>query len=203
MRHRHATTRAMRLVASLALLLGAGLGLAGCPIESNQPLGPADQAKEDAALYGVWYAIENDSPAWFHIYRPSDANPGAIEVMIVSQDADGVGDSERYSGHLSEVGGLRFVNVRGPVAGDAPSGPYYLVNYRFAADGALELRLLREATAEAAIAADRLAGERTADGKPTDHVTDTPERIRAYIAATDPSLLFDDPIRLEPVRAKP
>jgi hypothetical protein len=203
MRRPPASIRPLRLAASLALLIGAGLGLAGCPVESDQPLGPADQAKEDSALYGVWYANENDSPAWFHIYRPNAADPGVIEVMIVSQDANGVGDSERYSGHLSEVDGLRFVNIRGPVTGDAPSGPYYLVNYRVAADGALELRLLREATAEAAIAADRLAGERTADGKPTDHVTDTPERIRAYVAATDPSLLFDDPIRLEPVRAKP
>jgi hypothetical protein len=191
------------LAACLAFLAAAGFGLAGCPIESDQPLGTADQAKEDPALYGVWFAEENDEPAWFHIYRPTEAAAGLIEVLIVSQGADGVGDVERYRGHLSEVNGLHFANVQGPITGDAASGTYYLVNYRVAADGALELRLLKEATFEAAIAANQLAGERTAEGKPTDHVTDTPERLRAFIAATDPTALFEDPMRLEPIRPKP
>ena len=203
MRPRPSTIRCLRLAACLAFLVATGLALAGCPVESDQPLSPADQAKEDPALYGLWYAKENDEPAWFHVYRPTEAAAGTIEVLIVSQGADGVGDAERYRGHLSDLDGLHFANVQGPLTGDAAGGSYYLVNYRIAADGALELRLLKEATVEAAIAADRLAGERTAEGKPTDHVTDTPERLRAFVAATDPTSLFEDPIRLEPVRAKP
>lgn len=193
----------LRLAVCLSFLATTGFALAGCPVESDQPLAPADQAQEDPALYGLWYARENDEPAWFHIYRPTDAAAGTIEVLIVSQGADGVGDAERYRGHLSALDGRQFANVQGPVTGDVASGSYYLVNYRIAADGTLELRMLKETTFEAAIAADRLAGERTADGKPTDHVTDTPERLRAFIAATDPTLLFEDPIRLEPIRAKP
>jgi len=203
MQPRPPTIRRLRLAACLAFLVATGFALAGCPVESDQPLGPTGQAKEDPALYGVWYATNNDSPAWFHIYRPTEAAAGTIEVVIVSQDADGGGDTEFYRGHLSDLDGLHFANVQGPVTGDAASGSYYLVNYRIAADGALELRLLKEATVEAAIAADRLTGERTAEGKPTDHVTDTPEQLRAFIAATDQTSLFEDPIRLEPIRAKP
>lgn len=203
MQARPTAARSLRLAASLALLIGIAPALGGCPVVSDQPLAPADQAKEDAALYGLWHARDNEDSAWFHIYRPTEAAAGVIEVIIVSEDDDGAGDMERYRGHLSEVDGLRFANVQGPVTGDAPDGPYYLVNYRIAGDGGLELRLLEEATVEAAIAADRLAGERTAEGAPTDHMTDTPERLRAFIASADRTALFEDPIRLEPVRAKP
>lgn len=197
--------RRLRPALGLAFLVAAGLALAGCPVESDQPLAPADQATEDPALYGVWYAEneESEEPAWFHIYRPTEAPAGTIEVLIVSQGADGVGDAERYQGHLTELYGRRFASIRGPVAGEAASGPYYLVNYRIGGDGALEIRLLKEATVEAAIAANRLAGERTAEGAATDHLTDTSERIRAFIAETDEADLFEDPLRLEPVRAKP
>jgi hypothetical protein len=195
--------RSASRLAAVVLLVVSGFGLAGCPIESDEPLGPAEQAAEDPAIYGLWFAKENDAPAWFHIYRPKGAAPGAVEVTIVSLESDGVGESERYLGHLTRVGELDFANMRGPLQGDAATGPYYLVNYRLAADGTLELRLLKEATVEAAIAAKTLAGETTADGKPTDHVTDNADRLRAFVAATDPALLFEAPIRLLPIKAQP
>jgi hypothetical protein len=195
--------RSASRLAAVVLLVVSGFGLAGCPIESDEPLGPAEQAAEDPAIYGLWFAKENDAPAWFHIYRPKGAAPGAVEVTIVSLESDGVGESERYLGHLTRVGEFDFANMRGPLEGDAATGPYYLVNYRLAADGTLELRLLKEATVEAAIAAKTLAGETTADGKPTDHVTDNADRLRAFVAATDPALLFEAPIRLLPIKAQP
>jgi hypothetical protein len=195
--------RPLGRLAGLVLLLAAGLGLAGCPIESDEPLGPSAEANEDPAIYGLWFAKENDAPAWFHIYRPKGAAPGAVEVVLVSLESDGAGEAERYVGHLTRLGELDFANVRGPLEGDAATGPYYLVNYRIAADGTLELRLLKEATVEAAIAAKTLAGETTDDGKPTDHVTDSAEGLRAFVAATDPALLFEAPIRLLPIKAQP
>ena len=191
-----------RRFAGLALLLATACGLAGCPVESDAPVAPVEEATEDPSIYGLWFSDENDASTWFHIYRLTDAQPGTIEVTIVTHETDGSGESDRYAGHLSRLGELAFANVQGPFAGGAPGGPYYLVNYRIAADGALELRMLKGATVQAAFAAKTLTGG-TAEGKPDEYITDSSERVRAFIAATDPSELFEAPLRLVPVKAQP
>jgi len=184
------------------LAIAAGLGLAGCPVESDAPLGPVEEAVEDPAIYGLWFSNENDASTWFHIYRATDAPAGTVEVTMVSTEADNSGEMERYSGHLTRLGDLFFGNVQGPLGGGAPSGPYYIVNYRIAADGALEMRLLKGSAVQAAFAAKTLTGG-TAEGKPDEYITDSSERIRAFIAASDPAQLFEAPIRLTPVKAGP
>lgn len=191
-----------RRFAGLALLLAAAWGLAGCPVESDAPVAPVEEATEDPSVFGLWFSDENDASIWFHIYRLADAPPGTIEVTIVTQEADGSGESERYAGHLTRLGELAFANVQGPLGGGAPSGPYYLVNYRIAADGALELRMLKGSTVQAAIAAKALTGG-AAEGKPDEYIADSSERVRAFIAATDPAELFEAPLRLVPVKAQP
>lgn len=181
--------------------LVAGLGLAGCPIESDRPLEPV--GVDDPRLQGTWLAVTEDGRAFFHIFRASEAPAGSIELALVAFEADGTGENSRYAGHLSEVNGERFASMQGPFPGATPEGPYTLVNYRFAADGALELRLLSEAAVHDAIAAGRLAAEPDSDGTPGDRITDSPARIRAFLATADPATLYEKPLRLTPVGPQP
>jgi hypothetical protein len=128
--------------------------------------------------------------------------PGAVEVIAIGFEQDKSGSVDHYCGHLSRIETRRFINLVGPVqdCSKIAGEPYFFVAYDRSPDGVLTVNLMREEPVKKAIASGKLAGEKDADGNPTDHITAESDAVRAFILA-DTGDLWDRTLTLRRVEA--
>lgn len=143
-----------------AAVCGLLLLLAGCLPDSVNPLSPADQATPAPELLGLWRSEAEDASLYLHAFLGED---GRLDVVLVSHEADGSGDSEWYAGHVTEIRGddgegRRFLNLQPATPASEGAEPYVIIGYELDGDR-LAASFLSPEILAAAIAAGRLAGE--------------------------------------------
>jgi hypothetical protein len=103
-----------------ATLILAILPLAGCPLVSDQPLSEPAAAKADEALSGSWISLDPDSAE----SRRLSLLPFDEHEMVGFAPGDEAGAIDAFRAFTTEIGGVRFLNVRELGAG--LSGWYFL-----------------------------------------------------------------------------
>ena len=150
--------------------------LAACaPPEFLNPLTPAAGAKIDAALLGSWLEAKSESkPMRLEI----TAREGGVMSFLLPKK--GKEQSLRFEGHVSVLGATRVLNLKA-VEGELAGESLLLVRYELAADGTLRFWVMRDAEFRRAVKDGSLKG-RTSGGSPsTVIVSDTPEKVRAFV----------------------
>ena len=150
----------------IALLLAT---LAGCKVDSIQPLSAADNAKPDTALYGVWRYREKDEVTYLHIgpafsLDPAVAANGAgrpMRIVLVDHKASGLSD-EAYTAHASRLGARRYLNVL-QLEDGKPAG-YLFVQYARVDADTLRFASVDGKALRAAIANGEIAGRVEGEG---------------------------------------
>lgn len=175
-----------------AAACGLMLLLAGCLPDSVNPLSPADQAVEAPELLGLWRMTADDATLYVHGFLGED---GRLELVTVSHEADGSGDSQWYAGHVTEIEGSdgqqrRFINLLPAETTPEASEPYVLIGYDLRGD-TLTVKFLSPEILAAAIAAGQLAGEVTEGSFGLDvRLTGPGAEIAEFLGAAAEATLF-------------
>ena len=121
----------------IATLLAA-FTLCGCPFESDKPMGGLEKASIDSRLLGTW-VCRNLAEAEPETGRIQIFQFNEREYYVEIDEGKGLDDRLRaYARPLA--GDASVLNVQ-RVAGESPR-PYYVVSYRFEANGDLRFRIL-------------------------------------------------------------
>ncbi len=171
-----------------AAACGLMLLLAGCLPDSVNPLSPADQATPAPELLGLWRGEAEDASLYLHAFLGED---GRLDVVMISHESDGSGDSEWYAGHVTEIRGNdgqghRFINLQPANPATEGAEPYVVIGYELHGDR-LAASFLSPEILAAAIAAGQLAGEVSEGSFGLDvRLTGPGREIAEFLAAADP-----------------
>ncbi len=141
--------------------------LAGCKVDSVNPISSFDRAQPDTAIYGVWRYQAGDDLSYIHIgpeFSLTDAGkPGSrrTRIVIVDHKANGLTD-EAYVAYTSWVGKQRYLNVV-QTEGDKTVG-YLFVRYSLVDRNTLRFATMDEEALAAAIRAGRIKGATRGEG---------------------------------------
>jgi hypothetical protein len=189
-----------------AALVAAALLLTGCLPESKNPLSLPSVSFIDARLEGV-YAQRNkdardDAGYWHFHYRGargkanSSAHPTPwLEILSVEPAKDGGLKTNRYEALATRIAGRDYFSFVGLPDDGAKmkSLPYSFARYEVNWRGDLRVWIASDKAFAAAIKAGQLRGtvihSKFGD---TVKITDTTARLAAFIAASDPKVLFSD-----------
>jgi len=183
----------------------------GCIPESEQPITPLATAQQDAQLYGVWRADEEDCVRYLHVGAEVDkaASPDAAEPepglmrfwFVTHRKGEGRFAIERplsmrfFVSHAREN---HFANAMLPFEegqDDKVRGPrkYYFIRYKVEGDQLLVWGINFQATA-AAIENGELGGTVTRDKDELKSVqlTDSSEHLAVYLSGGGADMLFPD-----------
>ena len=166
------------------LLLAASLALlTGCLPTSVHPLGSVENAPNEERLTGTWYGKSGADQVFLHFVKGT-----GTEIQIVEVDHEQKGDAHTtlYHAYPTVIGGNHYLNVR-----EGNQEAYYFVRYQLT-NGVLTLSLMGETAASKAISSGKLKGKITGDAQNRDvKITDSTERLAAFVGKTDPDQLFD------------
>jgi hypothetical protein len=197
--HRSQYTRLVVALFSLSALL-----LSGCLPESKYPLSTPANSVIDTRLEGVYAQPETKGRGvagyWHFHYRetrpyasaPSRATPW-LEVLTVEHSNNGGLNTHRYEALTTHLGGKDYLSFI-----DLPDKPakhiellYSFARYEVNWRGDLRVWIANNDAFAAAIKAGRIRGK-VVHSKYLDSVeiTDTTEHLAAFIAASDPKVLF-------------
>ncbi len=172
-----------RVVATALLLLACC-----APPEFTQPLTPARDAKPVPALLGSWVEAKPSSTKKPVMTLEIAQVSGAVMSFLLP--GRGGEEAMRFEGHVSVLGQTRILNLQG-VAGELAGPSYLFVRYELAADGTLQLWVMRDPAFRQAVKSGALAG-RTSGGSPSSViVTDSPENVRRFVAQQKPDELWE------------
>ena len=179
--------------------------MAGCKVDSVNPISPIDRAQPDTAIYGVWRYKAGDELSYIHIgpeFALADAaTPGSrrTRIVIVDHKRNGLTD-EAYVAYTSRVGKQRYLNV--VQADGARTVGYLFVQYTLVDRNTLRFATVDEDALEAAIRAGRIKGTMRGEGPSSQTVitADSPE-IEGFLA-TDGGRLFALPFVVRRVQAR-
>ena len=190
---------------SVAPLLLLTAVLAGCKVDSVNPISSFESARPDAAIYGVWRYKDKDELSYLHIgpeFSLTDAaSPGnrRTRIVVVDHKRNGLTD-EAYVAYTSRVGKQRYLNV--VQADGARTVGYLFVQYTLVDRNTLRFATVDEDALEAAIRAGRIKGTMRGEGPSSQTVitADSPE-IEGFLA-TDGGRLFASPFVVRRVQAR-
>jgi len=149
----------MPFVALLVLVIA----LAGCKVDSLNPISAAADAHPDAALYGAWLHREKGELTYVHIGPEFSLNAGGAaenadrrtRIVLIDHKASGLSD-EAYVAHVSRIGKRRFLNVL-QLEDGKPAG-FIFVRYALVGRNTLRFWMLDEEALKTAIRAGRIKG---------------------------------------------
>ena len=190
---------------SVAPLLLLTAVLAGCKVDSVNPISSFESARPDTAIYGVWRYKDKDELSYLHIgpeFSLTDAaSPGnrRTRIVVVDHKRNGLTD-EAYVAYTSWVGKQRYLNV--VQADGARTVGYLFVQYTLVDRNTLRFATVDEDALEAAIRAGRIKGTMRGEGPSSQTVitADSPE-IEGFLA-TDGGRLFALPFVVRRVQAR-
>ena len=150
-------------------LLFLVVGLAGCKVDSINPISAGDDARPDTALYGVWLHKEKGELTYVHIGPEFSLGAGSAaakanrrtRIVLIEHKTNGLTD-EAYVAHGSRIGKRRYLNVL-QVEDGKPAG-YIFVQYALIDGNTLRFSMLDEEALKAAIRAGRIKGTTRGQG---------------------------------------
>lgn len=150
---------------SIAILLLL-TGLAGCKVDSINPISAPDGALPDAALNGVWRFKAKGELTYVHIgpeFSLVDAATATkrTRFVIVDHKSNGVTD-EAYVAHPSRVGKQRYLNV--VQIEDGRTAGFILVHYTLIDNDTIRFSTMSEEALKSAIGAGRIKGTIRGEG---------------------------------------
>lgn len=166
-----ARVRAFTIAGSFRRFAAACLlaGLAACKVDSINPITPADEARPDPAIYGVWQHREKDEITYVHIGpefslsvdKPTRDTPRRMRIVLVEHKSTGLTDEE-FVAHASRVGPVRYLNVVQTERGKAVG--FVLVRYALIDRDTLRFATINEERLKEAIRAGRIEGSARGGG---------------------------------------
>ena len=190
---------AMRPLVLLCLcLVGAALG--GCKVDTVQPVVPLAEARDDAALHGVWRHREKDEVTYVHIGAAAvigDVKEGQpLRLVMVDHKPAGV-DVEAYVAYGARVGSQRYLSVVQEENGRREG--YLIVRYRVVDRNAVRFSTVNAEALGAAIRAGRIQGTVRGEGLSAETtITAEPAAIASFLATAGDGL-FNAPVLLRRV----
>ncbi|MFO1414092.1 MAG: hypothetical protein U1F10_09370 [Burkholderiales bacterium] len=193
--------RMFRLLA-LSTLFALAAGLAGCKVDTVNPVAPPAAAKADPALYGVWRYREKDEITYVHVgpaFALGEAKEGQpMRVVIVDHKPNGV-TVEDYLAYGTPVGKQRYLSVAQEENGKRVG--FLIVRYRVEGNAVRFATVDGKALAEA-IRGGRIAGTTRGEGLAAETtITAEPAAIEAFLAGA-PETLFNAPVTLRRVAGR-
>ena len=186
----------------LLLLL---IGLAGCKVDSINPISSPDNAQPDGALYGVWRYKAKGELTYVHIgpefsLAISDTAAAAnkrTKIILIDHKPNGITD-EAYVAHGSRIGKQRYLNVA-QVEDGKPVG-FIFVHYTLIDNNSLRFATINEEVLKAAIGAGQIKGTIRGDGLTSETaITAESGEIEEFLKHTG-GKLFAKPVVLRRVR---
>jgi hypothetical protein len=192
-----------RLSAAPLLLLIAVL--AGCKVDSVNPISSFDSARPDTAIYGVWRYKDKDELSYLHIgpeFSLADAASQGnrrTRIVIVDHKRNGLTD-EAYVAYTSRVGKQSYLNVV-QAEGDKTVG-YLFVRYSLLDRNTLQFATIDEEALAAAIRAGRIKGTTRGEGLSAETaITAESAEIERFLGA-EGGKLFAAPFVVRRVQAR-
>ena len=153
------------LVPAVLLLLS----LAGCKVDSVNPITPVESTQPDTALYGVWRYKAKGDLTYVHIgpefsLAASDAAAAAnkrTKIILIDYKPNGITD-ESYVAYASRIGKDRYLNVVQEEEGKTVG--YIFVRYAVIDHNTLRFSTIDEDALKAAIGSGRIKGTTRGDG---------------------------------------
>jgi len=181
---------------SMVPLLLLIVGLAGCKVDSVNPISSFDSAQPDTAIYGVWRYKAKDDLSYIHIgpeFSLDDAGKPAnkrTRIVIVDHKRNGLTD-EAYVAYMSRVGKQRYLNVV-QSEGDKTVG-YLFVHYTLVDRNTLRFATIDEDALNSAIRAGRIKGTTRGEGLSSETaITAESTEIEKFLGA-EGARLFSTP----------
>jgi len=186
------------------LLAAATLLLAGCLPESKNPLSTPKTSTIDARLEGVYVARrdkkDDDLEGWHFHYRGAKvgANGQArttpwLEVLDIEHRKDGGLKGNAYRVLTTHLGGqdyMSFIEL-GSDSGKGKASLYSFARYEVSWAGDIHVWLVNSGVLAKAIKSGKLHGTVKSHKYGEDVLlTDSTERLAAFVAASDPATLF-------------
>ncbi len=188
----------LRLLLLWTLVATAAV-LAGCKVDSVEPIVATASAQADPALYGVWRFREKDELTYVHIGPAStlgaakDGQP--MRIVIVDHKPNGV-SVEDYLAYGARVGRDRFLSVAQEQNGKREG--YLFVRYRVEGDVVRFATVDDKALAQA-IRAGHVEGTVRGEGLGAEATINAGSPAVAAFLATAGSGLFNAPVVLRRV----
>jgi hypothetical protein len=186
------------------LLAAAALLLAGCLPESKNPLSTPATSTIDTRLEGLYVQHRekkgDDLAGWHFHYRgvKAESNGRArttpwLEVLDIEHRSDGGLKGEAYRILTTHLGGqdyLSFTEI-GSGADKDKASLYSFARYEFGWGGDLRVWLVNSGVLAQAVKSGKLHGTVKSHQSGEDVLlTDSTERLAAFVAASDPATLF-------------
>jgi len=181
---------------SLALGLALCLILASCTVTSDNPLSSPDTAQADQRLVGDWFGKKDKNT-----FRFTASKGGWMHVEIIPSKAGEKTDS--YDFFPTTIGSTTFLNVQNEDDDGHPIKGYFLLRYTISGDHVLQMWMVSQDAAAAAVRAGKLKGIVHQDKNPMmvgqpPHpdvdvtLQDTTANLVTFIQGTDVDTLFSD-----------
>lgn len=171
--------------------------LAGCKVDSVNPISPLESAQPDTAIYGVWRFKSKDELTYVHIgpeFSLADAAKAGnrrTRIVIVDHKTNGLTD-ETYAAFTSRVGKQRYLNVI-QSEGDKNVG-YLFVQYTLVDRNTLRFAMIDEDALKKAIRAGRIKGTARGEGLSSETaITAESAEIEKFLSA-EGGKLFSTPV---------
>jgi hypothetical protein len=145
------------------------LSLAGCKVDSINPISPVESAQPDTTLYGVWRYKAKGELTYVHIgpefsLAASDASAAAnkrTKIILIDYKPNGITD-ESYVAYASRIGKDRYLNV--VQEEDGKTVGYIFVRYALIDHNTLRFATIDEGVLKAAISRGQIKGTTGGDG---------------------------------------
>ena len=183
-----------------ALLATASLLLAGCLPESKNPLSTPANSTVDQRLEGIYVARRENkdddlSSMHFH-YRGVKANGRVLatpwlDVLDVEHERAGGMKASAYRVLTTHIGEQDYMSFQDLNKGK-DKAPYHFARYEFSWTGTLRIWLINSDAVADAIKAGKLRGTVKTRKYTNDiNITDSTERLAAFVKASDSAKLFE------------
>jgi hypothetical protein len=186
-------------------MLSLVVGLAGCKVDSINPIAALDATQPDTALYGVWRYKAEGELVYVHIGPEFSLDTAAAasgkakgtRLILIDHKRNGITD-EAYVAYPSQIGKQRYLNVV-QVEGGKPVG-FIFVQYALLDRNTVRFSTINEDALKAAIGRGEIKGERRGEGVSSETVITAESSDIEKLLTRYGTKLFNNPFVLRRVQ---
>ena len=161
------------------------VSLAGCKVDSINPISSVESAQLDTTLYGVWRYKAKGELTYVHIgpefflVTSDTAKKNRTKIILIDHKPNGITD-DAYVAYASQIGKERYLNVV-QVEEGKPVG-YIFVRYTLIDDNTVRFWMMNEEALKSAIRGGQIKGTTRGEGltSETAITAESPE-IESYL----------------------